>query len=338
VETGFTFGNTMNNKAGPLSDGKPAPTFPESGLDDIAAAFQIDGQPVRGRIVRMGKETVDPILRRHDYPEPVAALVGEAVALVALIGSAMKVTGRMILQAEGNGPVSFVVAEYRADEGQGAGGVRGYAKLDREKFDAAFGARPPRRANIKSLLGEGAFSMTLDQSDEMERYQGVTPLDGEHLSDCAENYFLQSEQIPTRIMLAIAEAYVAGDAPYWRAGAALLQRMADDDARGGGEAAWEEALAKFETTGADELTDPTLTADRLLFRLFHEQGVRLAAAQALDERCTCNAERLIAILSRFSAEELSDMREADGGIHARCEFCGRSYDLPDPFADGSGAH
>ena len=180
--------------------------------------------------------------------------------------------------------------------------------------------------------------MTLDQSDEMERYQGVTPLDGESLADCAESYFLQSEQIPTRIMLAIAEAYVGGETPYWRAGAALLQRMADDESRGGGEAAWEEALAKFETTGADELTDPSLTADRLLFRLFHEQGVRLAAAQTLDERCTCNAERLIAILSRFSAEELSDMREADGGIKARCEFCGRSYDLPDPFADESAAH
>ena len=310
-----------------------------SNPDDIAASFQIDGQPVRGRIVRLGKDTVDPILRRHDYPEPVAALVGEAVALVALIGSAMKVTGRMILQAEGNGPVQFVVAEYRAGDGENdKGGVRGYAKLDREAFDAKFGAKPPHRANIRELLGEGAFSMTLDQSDDMERYQGVTPLDGETLSDCAETYFLQSEQIPTRIVLAIAEAYVAGETPHWRAGAALLQRMADDDARGGGEAAWEEALAKFETTGADELTDPSLSADRLLFRLFHEQGVRLAAAQDLDERCTCNVERLAAILSRFSAEELGDMREADGGIKARCEFCGRSYDLPDPFAGDHAAH
>lgn len=310
-----------------------------SNPDDIAASFQIDGQPVRGRIVRLGKETVDPILRRHDYPEPVAALVGEAVALVALIGSALKVNGRMILQAEGNGPVQFVVAEYRAagDE-NGKGGVRGYAKLDREAFNAKFGGKPPHRATVRELLGEGAFSMTLDQSDEMERYQGVTPLDGETLSDCAETYFLQSEQIPTRIVLAIAEAYVGGETPYWRAGAALLQRMADDDARGGGEAAWEEALAKLETTGADELTDPTLTADRLLFRLFHEQGVRLAAAQDLDERCTCNVERLAAILSRFSAEELSDMREPDGGIKARCEFCGRSYDLPDPFAGEHGVH
>ena len=289
--------------------------------------------------MRLGKDTVDPILRRHDYPEPVAALVGEAVALVALIGSAMKVTGRMILQAEGNGPVQFVVAEYRsADAENGKGGVRGYAKLDRDAFNTKFGDKPPHRANVRQLLGEGAFSMTLDQSDEMERYQGVTPLDGETLSDCAETYFLQSEQIPTRIVLAIAEAYVGGETPYWRAGAALLQRMADDDARGGGEAAWEEALAKLETTGADELTDPGLTADRLLFRLFHEQGVRLAAPQDLDERCTCNVERLAAILSRFSAEELSDMREPDGGIKARCEFCGRSYDLPDPFAGEHGVH
>jgi molecular chaperone Hsp33 len=310
-----------------------------SNTDDIAASFQIDGQPVRGRVVRLGKDTVDPILRRHDYPEPVAALVGEAVALVALIGSAMKVTGRMILQAEGNGPVQFVVAEYRsADAENGKGGVRGYAKLDRDAFNTKFGDKPPHRANVRQLLGEGAFSMTLDQSDEMERYQGVTPLDGETLSDCAETYFLQSEQIPTRIVLAIAEAYVGGETPYWRAGAALLQRMADDDARGGGEAAWEEALAKLETTGADELTDPGLTADRLLFRLFHEQGVRLAAPQDLDERCTCNVERLAAILSRFSAEELSDMREPDGGIKARCEFCGRSYDLPDPFAGKHGVH
>ena len=119
-------------------------------FDDIAASFQIDGQPVRGRIVRMGKETVDPILRRHDYPEPVAALVGEAVALVALIGSAMKVTGRMILQAEGSGPVQFVVAEYRSDEGQGAGGVRGYAKLDRATPNLATSRRIARMCGSSS--------------------------------------------------------------------------------------------------------------------------------------------------------------------------------------------
>ncbi|MET0546004.1 MAG: Hsp33 family molecular chaperone [Caulobacterales bacterium] len=295
-------------------------------IDDIAASFQIENEPVRGRIVRLGPNTVDPILRRHDYPEPVAALVGEAVALVALIGSALKIDGRMILQAEGDGPVSFVVAEYRADAELG-GGVRGYAKLDKDKFAARFGDNPPYRASIKDLLGEGAFSMTLDQGDDMEKYQGISALEGESLSDCAENYFFHSEQIPTRIKLAIAEVLTRDAPPQWRAGAALLQRVAEDDARGSAEAAWEEALIKFDTTGADELTDPTLTADRLLYRLFHEQGVRLAIPHELTERCTCDRDRLIAILSRFSDQELADMREADGHIHARCEFCGRTYDL-----------
>ncbi len=301
-----------------------------AGLDDVVCPFVIDQAPIRGRIARLGAASIDPILKRHDYPRPVATVLGEAVVLAALIGTAMKHSGRLIVQVEGDGPLSFVVAEYRA-----ALGVRGYAKIDAAGFRQAFGADPPGRLPISAMLGAGAFAMTLDQGPDTERYQGIAPLQGDTLAACAEHYFRQSEQTPTCFRLTVAQS-ISHDLSRWRAGGVFLQRIAGDAARGEADDAWETAQTHFSTIGDDELTDPMLGADRLVYRLFHEQGVRLAQPTEVVERCTCDRARFTAVLQGFEQAEVRAMALEDGLLHARCEFCGRTYLIaPDEIGAGS---
>ena len=251
--------------------------------DDLVAAFQLEGEPVRGRIARLGP-MVDDILTRHAYPEPVANLVGEACALAALVGASLKFEGRLILQAQGDGPVSFVVADYDT-----TGAIRGYCSYDAERVAEA--SKGFVRPGAKSLLGTGVFIMTVDQGPDMDRYQGITPIEGETLALCAEHYFAQSEQVPTRIRLAVG--HVRGDVETgWRAGGVIIQNVAEDDARGSTRDAWETAQALFETLGEDELIDPTVPPERLLYRLFHENGVRLFTPSPLRAFCRCSQDRI----------------------------------------------
>ncbi|MBU4433459.1 MAG: Hsp33 family molecular chaperone HslO, partial [Alphaproteobacteria bacterium] len=167
-------------------------------LDDVVSAFQIEGLPVRGRVVRLGA-AVDEVLTRHDYPEPVANLLGEACALAALVGSSLKFEGRLIIQAQGDGPVRYVVVDYDT-----SGGLRGYCRFDADEVAQVSDGFV--RPGAKTLLGGGVFIMTLDQGADMDRYQGVTPIEGETLALCAEQYFAQSEQTPTRVRLAVGQA------------------------------------------------------------------------------------------------------------------------------------
>jgi molecular chaperone Hsp33 len=301
----------------------PQRTLP---LDDLAAPFQIDHQPVRGRLVRMGA-VVDEILTRHDYPAPVANLLGETCALAALVGSSLKFEGRLIVQAQGNGPVSYVVADYDTE-----GLLRGYCRYDEERLAAVAADAGLKPLGAKSLLGEGVFIMTIDQGADMERYQGVTPIEGETLALCAERYFAQSEQTPTRVRLAVGQAD-AGEGAKWRAGGVLLQNIAEDDARGATAEAWREAQFLFETIGEDELIDPSLSAETLLYRLFHEQGVRLFPARPLKAFCRCSEERILTVLKSFDRAERADMIEPDGRIHVTCEYCSRIYKV-EPQAVG----
>jgi molecular chaperone Hsp33 len=297
---------------------------PEFRPDDLVAPFQIEAQPVRGRIVRLGP-AVDEVLTRHDYPGPVADLLGEACALAALVGASLKFEGRLIVQAQGNGPVAYVVADY--DTG---GALRGYCRFDAERVaGASLGfARPGAGA----LLGQGVFIMTVDQGPDMERYQGVTPIEGETLALCAETYFAQSEQTPTRVRLAVGQAD-AGAGPRWRAGGLLIQNIAEDLARGSTEEAWNRAQALFETVGEDELIDPALASETLLWRLFHEDGVRMFPAKALTGFCRCSHEKIIGMLRAFPPEERAEMVEPDGRIHVTCEYCSRVYALAPEAVD-----
>jgi molecular chaperone Hsp33 len=281
----------------------------------MVAAFQIEGAPARGRYGRLGDRVIDPILRRHDYPRPVALLLGEALTLAALVGSLFKERGRLTVQAEGKGDVPLLVAEYRSE-----GSLRGYARIEKgaEERLRTLNAAPPGH-----LLGAGALVMTLDH--ETARHQGIVPLIGDTLAECAETYFAQSEQIPTRIRLAVGEYYARGERAAWRSGGALVQQIAADGLRGDTADAWVRAEMLFATLTDAELVDPDLTADRVLYRLFHEDGVRMAEPAGLVERCHCDRERLTALLGRFAREDLAEMIEPDGLIHAHCEFCSRLY-------------
>jgi molecular chaperone Hsp33 len=284
--------------------------------DDLVAAFQIEGEPVRGRLARLGP-AVDQILRAHDYPEPVANLLGEACALAALVGSNLKFDGRLIVQAQGSGAVRYVVADYDT-----SGGLRGYCRFDPEKVaEASAGFLRP---GAKTLLGEGVFIMTVDQGADMERYQGVTAIEGETLALCAEQYFAQSEQTPTRVRLAVGQADV-GQGLTWRAGGVLIQNIAEDDNRGPTAEAWIRTQALFETLGEDELIDPSLSSNQLLFRLFHEDGVRVFGSTPLSAFCRCSQERIESVLTSFSPDERADMIEDDGVIRVTCEYCSKVY-------------
>jgi len=281
---------------------------------------------VRGRIVRLG-QTIDAILSAHAYPEPVAALLGEACALAALVGSSLKFEGRLIVQAQGDGPVRYVVADYDTN-----GHMRGYCRFDEAEVAAA--SQGFARPGARSLLGQGVFVMTLDRGPDFERTQGITPIEGESLSLAAEHYFQQSEQIPTRVRLAVG-AVVTDEGVSWRAGGALIQLIAGDEARGSTEEAWDRSRALFQTLADDELLDPTITPEILLFRLFHEDGVRLEDARPLVAQCRCSRERIAGVLTSFDPAERAEMVEADGKIRVTCEYCATVYELePEEVAAG----
>jgi molecular chaperone Hsp33 len=297
--------------------------------DDLILPFQAEQADVSGRLVKLGP-VVDTILSRHDYPEAVSQLLGEAVALTALLGAALKFEGKFILQASTDGPVDLLVADYQVP-----GGLRGYARFSQERLDAL----PPDGR----LLGEGHLAMTIDRGSDTERYQGVVPLEGESLTEAADTYFRQSEQLPTFIRLAVARHYRAGSGgarPWtWRAGGLLVQKLTREGGRGGARAAafaeedWTRAKALAETVEDHELLDPMLPPDRLLYRLFHEEQVRAFQAILLESHCSCSQARVEELLRRFSAADLAEM-VVDGEVWVTCEFCNSRYRFdPASFAD-----
>jgi molecular chaperone Hsp33 len=297
--------------------------------DDLILPFQAEHAHVSGRLVKLGP-TVDTILSRHAYPGPVSKLLGEAVALTALLGAALKFEGKFILQASTDGPVDLLVADYQVP-----GRLRGYARFSPEAI-AALGPNAE-----EGLLGRGHFAMTIDRGAETERYQGVVPLEGNSLTEAADTYFRQSEQLPTFIRLAVARHYRAGAAgarPWtWRAGGLLVQKLTGEGGHAGSPAAFEEedwtrARTLAETVEDHELLDPLLSPDRLLYRLFHEEQVRAFAPVALETYCSCSRERVEDLLKRFTGEELTDM-VTDGEVWVTCEFCNSRYQFdPASFA------
>lgn len=296
--------------------------------DDRVLPFQVDALDARGRAVRLGP-TLDAILGRHAYPEPVARLLGEAVALTALLGTALKLQGQFQLQTRTDGPVSMLVVDFVAP-----GTLRAYARFDEAQVAAA---KP------EDLLGKGHLAFTIDQGGNMQRYQGLVPLDGQGLEAAAHEYFLRSEQIPTRVRLAVAEHY-AGGSRQWRAGGIMVQflpqsadrqRQAEfdpGDAPAGAlreafveDDAWVEARSLIETTEDLELIDPAITSERLLYRLFHERGVRVYEPVAIHDKCRCSSERILDMLKSFSEDDRQAMVGEDGMVGVTCEFCSTRY-------------
>jgi molecular chaperone Hsp33 len=308
-------------------------SVPEFGADDIVLPFRVEPLDTRGRTIRLGP-MLDAILTRHEYPLPVERLLAEAIALTALMGTSLKFEGRFQLQTQSDGPVNMLVVDLTTPAA-----LRAYARFDREAVLAL-----SEDADAAALLGNGHLGFTVEQGAYAQRYQGIVALDGQGLEAAALQYFKQSEQIPTALKLAVAEQLVTGGRRQWRAGGILAQflpsapermRQADldpGDAPAGTpvhsvpeDEAWIEAQALVESTQAIELVDPALGLDRLLYRLFNERGVIVADPVTMLDQCRCSEERIRETLSQFSAEDIDEMREADGVVAATCEFCGRKY-------------
>ncbi len=286
--------------------------------DDIIIPFEVGGGAVRGRIVRLGS-AIDAILKPHAFSDPVSELLGEAAALTALMGASLKFDGKLIFQAQGEGDVKLLVADYLSD-----GALRATASIAGEAAGRGLAA----------LMGKGHLALTIDQGPDMERYQGVTPIEGKTLEEAAVGYFDQSEQIPTAVKLAVGKVARPGHGEVWRAGGVIVQFMpGEGGARERGEAflksaddqeTWDRAAAFLNTTQADELLDPGLTPEDLLYRLYHEDGVRVFEAKSVRAACSCNAGKISAVLSRYSADELSGLSQ-EGLIKVSCDFCRRDY-------------
>jgi len=286
--------------------------------DDLIRSFEIDPNALRGRHVRLGP-VLDRVVSQHGYPEPVAVMLGEAMALAVLLAGALKYEGIFTLQTKGDGPIGTMVADVTS-----AGALRGYAQFDAEELGrvTAPGNSVPR------LLGAGYLAFTVDQGEHTERYQGIVELDGANLAECAHHYFRQSEQIEAGIRVAARRDPEAG----WRAGAVMIQRLPDE----GGTAdegeqndeelddGWRRALVLLGTCKDAELTDPALDSDALLFRLFHEEGVRVYPAQTLEARCRCSRERIEDVLRTLPADDLEHLA-VDGVVGVTCEFCSTQY-------------
>lgn len=307
----------------------------EQAEDDRVQAFQVDALDVRGRIARLGP-MLDEVLAHHDYPAPVARALAEATTLAVLLGSTHKQMRRFILQTQTDGAVDMMVVDITAPDS-----VRAYARFDSGKL-AAISAEGG--AGFGTLVGHGHLAMTIETGSDPNRYQGIVELQGEPLETAAHRYFVQSEQIPTRLRLAVGEEMHPGVAKAtWRAGAVLVQFLPEDSVRAvqadfdPGDApegherhmvieddAWVEARSLVETVEDHELLDPTLSSERLLWRLFNERGVRVFHAQPVKAQCTCSRERVASVLKSFPPEERSGMVE-DGRIAVTCEFCGRLY-------------
>lgn len=297
--------------------------------DDVIIPFRTIESDISGRLVRLGP-LADEILQRHNYPDPVGEVLGEALALTALLGSQIKFDGRLILQTRSDGPLNFFVTNYRVP-----GELRGYASFDPDAV-AGFLERP--NGHHGELLGNGYLALTIDPGPEMDRYQGIVPLSGTPLSEAAKTYFRQSEQLPTFIRLAVARhAAPNGDGWHWRAGGIMVQHVSPDGGKpppedapegfllGDDDDHWQRVNVLAATVEDHELIDPTLSPERLLFRLFHEEGVRVMEDQTLASFCQCSRQRVETFIGSFSDDDLAGLRTADGAVAVTCEFCGTKY-------------
>ena len=308
--------------------------------DDLVLPFRTVRSGVIGRLVRLGP-AVDEILSHHAAPNAVSQTLGEAVALTALLGTALKIDGKLTLQTKTDGLLDFLVVSYEPP-----GRLRAYARYDKKRVGA------DDDISQGELIGGGHLAITIDPGEEMERYQGIVALTGEGLGEAALTYFHQSEQLPSFVRLAVARHYTAGEkgSPgrwQWRAGGLMIQHLArtggtepaldeafgDDEHYSEEDDDWERTRILASTVEDHELLDPTLPPDRLLYRLFHEEGVRAFPAAPIEAYCRCSRERVEGFLRSFGAKELTDMLEPDGSISVTCEFCTKTYRFaPDEIA------
>jgi molecular chaperone Hsp33 len=293
--------------------------------DDLVQPFQIEPFAVRGRLVRLGP-AIDSILTQHAYPAPVAEMLGEAISLAVALAGALKYDGVFTLQTKGDGPIKLIVADVTT-----AGALRGYAQFDAARLEAETAVT----GMVPRLLGAGYLALTVDQGEHTERYQGIVELTGSTLAECVHHYFRQSEQVEAALKVAVAQVPDENGAKRWRAGALMIQRLpreaytleceTEDDA-------WRRAAIFMSSSTSAELIDPTLAPERLLFRLFHEDGVRAYPPHPLMAKCRCSRERVETVLRALKPDEIGEMK-VDGKITVTCEFCSTVYDFDDEALD-----
>ena len=307
--------------------------------DDTVLPFQLDRSDIRGRVARLDG-VLEGILEQHDYPPVVEALVAEAALLTAIIGQTIKLRWKLSLQVRGNGPVRIIATDYYAPEAEGEPArIRAYASYDADRLDREDAGFPQ--------IGKGYFAVLIDQGDGTVPYQGITPLAGGSLSACAETYFAQSEQLPTRFALSFGRSQSPGHEPGWRAGGIMLQQMPKASpfaAKPEGSAAaqpallsaedllspdegenWNRANILLDTVEDLELIGPLVQPTELLLRLFHEEAPRVFDAQPVKFGCTCSADRVRQSLSIYSSKDIEHMTTDEGIVTADCQFCGAHY-------------
>jgi len=284
---------------------------------DVALGVAIPSRDARGRVARLGP-VVDSILASHDYPPAIENLLAEALTLTALLGSLLKEPrGQLTLQAQtGGGIVDLLVCDYLGGE------LRGYVRHDPERLAAASG-----EPTLKEMFGNGYLAITFDQPLADERYQGIVPLEGRNLGEAAQSYFAQSEQIPSLVRLAAEKRD-----GHWAAGGLLLQHLPEGEE--GRERLhtrldhpdWPHVAILGGSVKAEELTDPGLPLDDLIWRLFHDEDeIRTLSAVRLIRGCRCDPDYVRSVIARFPADEREAMVGDDGLIRVDCAFCSSSF-------------
>ncbi len=306
--------------------------------DDTVLPFQLDRADIRGRVARLDG-VLEGVLRQHDYPASVEAMVAEAAILTALIGQTVKLRWKLSLQIRGSGPLRLIATDYYgpSEEGQPAR-IRAYASYDADRLNEETGTP-------FSMIGDGMFAILIDQGEGMSPYQGITPLVGGSLSACAATYFAQSEQLPTRFAIAMGKSSAPGKGESWRAGGVMIQHMPkasphatgssgdagllaaedlvhDDDGEN-----WGRINLHLDTLEELELVGPQVAPTELLYRLFHEETLRVYDAQPVKFGCTCGPEKVVQAMSIYSAKDISTMTTEDGKVTADCQFCSAHYEF-----------
>ncbi|MEO0916563.1 MAG: Hsp33 family molecular chaperone HslO, partial [Pseudomonadota bacterium] len=279
------------------------------------------------------------VLSQHKYPPAIEALVAEASLLTALIGQTIKLRWKLSLQVRGDGPARLIATDYYGPSADGQPAkIRAYASYDE--------ARLEENAEPYSQIGKGYFAILIDQGEDMVPYQGITPIAGGSLAACAETYFAQSEQLPTRFALSFGQSQQPGEAMHWRAGGIMLQQMpdaspelqsggsgeggllqADDVLDDEGREAWSHVNLLLDTAEEIELIGPSVQPTDLLIRLFHQDGPRVFDPQAVQFGCTCSEDRVRESLSIYSAKDIGHMTTEEGIVTADCQFCGAHYEF-----------
>ncbi len=313
--------------------------------DDTVLPFQLDKSDIRGRVARLDG-VLHGILKQHDYPPAVEALVAEMALLTALVGQSVKLRWKLSLQVQTNGPVRMIATDYYGPEAEGEPArIRAYASFDADRLTDA---------PAFEQLGSGYFAILMDQGQGMQPYQGITPIAGGSLKACAEAYFAQSEQLPTRFSLRFGKSTEPGVDEHWRAGGVMLQHMPKASPHVTGEGGsgedgllhaqdlltdedesenWNRANILLSSVEDLELIGPSVAPTELLVRLFHEEAPRVYDAQSVRFGCSCSEDRVRQSLSIYSAKDIATMTTDEGRVTADCQFCGAQYDL-DPATVG----